>query len=43
MIRTPRPPHPPPDCSLRFPGQYADPETGLYYNYFRHYDPETAR
>ncbi|MHC5258440.1 DUF6531 domain-containing protein [Streptomyces sp. UC4497] len=28
---------------LRFPGQYADPETGLYYNYFRHYDPETAR
>ncbi|MGA6160137.1 RHS repeat-associated core domain-containing protein [Stenotrophomonas sp. NPDC087984] len=31
------------DCPLRFPGQYADPETGLYYNYFRHYDPETAR
>ncbi|WAP55923.1 polymorphic toxin type 17 domain-containing protein [Streptomyces sp. S465] len=30
-------------CPLRFPGQYADPETGLYYNYFRHYDPETAR
>lgn len=28
---------------LRFPGQYDDPETGLYYNYFRHYDPETAR
>ncbi|MGW3357322.1 putative T7SS-secreted protein [Streptomyces bungoensis] len=28
---------------LRFPGQYADPETGLHYNYFRHYDPETAR
>ncbi|MEV7504554.1 DUF6531 domain-containing protein [Streptomyces sp. NPDC093018] len=28
---------------LRRPGQYADPETGLYYNYFRHYDPETAR
>ncbi|MGK5637547.1 DUF6531 domain-containing protein [Streptomyces sp. URMC 126] len=28
---------------LRFPGQYADPETGLHYNFFRHYDPETAR
>ncbi len=31
------------DCPLRFPGQYADAETGLYYNYFRYYDPETAR
>ncbi|BBC33294.1 hypothetical protein SGFS_045880 [Streptomyces graminofaciens] len=28
---------------LRFPGQYYDPETGLHYNYLRHYDPETAR
>ncbi|MGW7405923.1 RHS repeat-associated core domain-containing protein, partial [Streptomyces sp. NPDC054833] len=28
---------------LRFPGQYFDPETGLHYNYHRHYDPETAR
>lgn len=28
---------------LRFPGQYFDPESGLHYNYFRHYDPETAR
>ncbi|MET9072779.1 DUF6531 domain-containing protein [Streptomyces sp. NPDC004232] len=28
---------------LRFPGQYYDPETGLHYNFFRHYDPETAR
>jgi RHS repeat-associated protein len=28
---------------LRFPGQYYDPETGFHYNYFRHYDPETAR
>ncbi|WP_221903358.1 DUF6531 domain-containing protein [Streptomyces sp. TYQ1024] len=28
---------------LRFPGQYADPETGLHYNFFRHYDPDTAR
>ncbi|MEU3529769.1 DUF6531 domain-containing protein [Streptomyces sp. NPDC038707] len=30
------------DCPLRFPGQYADAETGLHYNYFRYYDPETA-
>ncbi|MES4904041.1 putative T7SS-secreted protein [Streptomyces sp. NPDC000395] len=28
---------------LRFPGQYHDPETGLHYNLFRYYDPETAR
>lgn len=28
---------------LRYPGQYADPETGLHYNFFRHYDPDTAR
>ncbi|MEU4469314.1 DUF6531 domain-containing protein [Streptomyces sp. NPDC024017] len=28
---------------LRFPGQYFDPESGLHYNCFRHYDPETAR
>ncbi|MEU1278357.1 putative T7SS-secreted protein [Streptomyces sp. NPDC005805] len=28
---------------LRFPGQYDDPETGLHYNLFRHYDPETGR
>ncbi|MGA5874044.1 DUF6531 domain-containing protein [Streptomyces cinereoruber] len=28
---------------LRLPGQYDDPETGLYYNCFRHYDPTTAR
>ncbi|MFG2434627.1 DUF6531 domain-containing protein [Streptomyces sp. NPDC048508] len=28
---------------LRFPGQYYDTETGLHHNYFRHYDPETAR
>ncbi|MFE9335931.1 putative T7SS-secreted protein [Streptomyces sp. NPDC007063] len=28
---------------LRFPGQYYDPETGLHYNYFRYYDPATAR
>ncbi|MGW6060104.1 RHS repeat-associated core domain-containing protein [Streptomyces sp. NPDC055189] len=28
---------------LRFPGQYYDPETEMHYNFFRHYDPETAR
>ncbi|MEH6607511.1 MAG: DUF6531 domain-containing protein, partial [Pseudomonadales bacterium] len=27
------------DVNLRFPGQYADVESGLYYNYFRDYDP----
>jgi RHS repeat-associated protein len=32
-----------PDCPLRFPGQYHDPETGLDYNYRRYYDPDTAR
>ena len=26
-----------------FPGQYYDNETGLHYNYFRTYDPETGR
>ncbi|WTS92981.1 DUF6531 domain-containing protein [Streptomyces sp. NBC_00096] len=28
---------------LRFPGQYFDVESGLHHNYFRTYDPETAR
>lgn len=32
-----------PDCRLRFPGQYHDPETGWHYNFHRYYDPETAR
>ena len=31
------------DCPLRFPGQYHDAETGLYYNYERYYDPGTGR
>ncbi|WP_405647379.1 DUF6531 domain-containing protein [Streptomyces sp. NBC_00019] len=31
------------DCPLRFPGQYADAETGLHYNYARYYDPDNAR
>ncbi len=30
-------------CPLRFAGQYHDVETGLNYNYFRYYDPGTAR
>ncbi|MCG6538891.1 RHS repeat protein [Pseudomonas sp. KSR10] len=29
--------------NLRFPGQYYDSESGLHYNYFRNYDPETGR
>jgi len=29
--------------ALRFPGQYADAETGTHYNYFRDYDPATGR
>ncbi|PKW09040.1 RHS repeat-associated core domain-containing protein [Streptomyces sp. 1222.5] len=33
----------PVDCPLRFPGQYADPESGLHYNLHRYYDPETSR
>jgi RHS repeat-associated protein len=28
---------------LRFPGQYADSESGLNYNYFRNYDSTTGR
>jgi len=29
--------------NLRFPGQYLDKETNLFYNYFRDYDPQTGR
>ena len=29
--------------NLRFPGQYADSETGLNYNYFRDYSPQEGR
>ena len=30
-------------CPFRYPGQYADGETGLYYNRFRYYDPEAGQ
>ncbi len=39
----PSPPSDGIDCPLRFPGQYADAETGLHYNYFRYYDNEAHR
>jgi RHS repeat-associated protein len=29
--------------NLRYPGQYADAESGLFYNYFRSYSPTTGR
>lgn len=32
-----------PQCALRFPGQYEDEESGLHYNRYRHYDPETGQ
>jgi RHS repeat-associated protein len=32
----------PQDCPFRYQGQYEDVETGLYYNRFRYYDPETG-
>ena len=28
------------NCNFRYPGQYEDVETGLYYNRFRYYDPD---
>jgi len=31
------------DCPLRFQGQYADAESGLHYNRFRYYDPQTGQ
>lgn len=30
-------------CPFRWPGQYEDAETGLYYNRFRYYDPRSGR
>lgn len=32
-----------PSCRLRFPGQYEDAESGLYYNRFRYYDCDTGQ
>jgi RHS repeat-associated protein len=32
----------PQDCPFRYQGQYEDTETGLYYNRYRYYDPETG-
>ena len=31
------------DFNLRFSGQYSDSETGLFYNYFRYYNPIIGR
>ncbi len=31
------------EMPLGFPGQYYDQESGLYYNYFKDYDPSTGR
>ena len=33
----------PSDCPFRWPGQYEDEETGLYYNRFRYFDPEIGQ
>ncbi|STR05632.1 Uncharacterized conserved protein [Hafnia alvei] len=32
-----------PSCHLRFPGQYEDDESGLFYNRFRYYDGESGQ
>lgn len=31
------------ESNLRFPGQYYDEETGLHYNWMRHYEPQLGR
>lgn len=31
------------DTPIRLPGQWEDPETGLFYNRYRYYDPDTGR
>jgi RHS repeat-associated protein len=30
------------ECPFRFPGQYEDAETGLFYNRFRYFDPDNG-
>ena len=35
--------HKPIEQNLRYQGQYLDRETGLHYNTFRYYDPDTGR
>lgn len=30
------------DCPFRYQGQYEDEETGLYYNWFRYYSPDSG-
>ncbi|WP_321573075.1 RHS repeat domain-containing protein, partial [Hafnia alvei] len=32
-----------PSCRLRFPGQYEDDESGLFYNRYRYYDGDTGQ
>jgi RHS repeat-associated protein len=45
QILTPNPTQDKPTIisNLRLPGQIEDAETGLHYNYFRDYDPQTGR
>ncbi|WP_200878030.1 RHS repeat-associated core domain-containing protein, partial [Burkholderia paludis] len=40
---TPTSVHVPRPQNLRFQGEYLDRETGLHYNLFRYYDPDTGR
>jgi RHS repeat-associated protein len=40
---SPAPGYPVITSNLRFPGQYEDEETGLYYNWNRYYSPEEGR
>jgi RHS repeat-associated protein len=35
--------HTPVEQNLRYQGQYPDRDTGLHYNLFRYYDPDSAR
>lgn len=35
--------HPPVACPIRFQGQWEDPESGLYYNRHRYYDPDATQ